>query len=57
MGLYKRSNIWWYSFTINRVRYFVSTKETTKVKASTAAISLYNKYKDIVINKKVDYNY
>ena len=56
MGLYKRNNTWWVSFTLNKVRYQLSTHEKTKVKATEVANQLYNKHKDIVINKKVDFN-
>lgn len=56
MGLYKRGNTWWYSFTLKGVRYRVSTNELIKIKANEVANNLYNKYKDIVINKKVDFS-
>ncbi|MGV3278743.1 tyrosine-type recombinase/integrase [Rickettsiales bacterium LUAb2] len=55
MGLYKRGNIWWFSFTINSQRFYSTTNEKLKVKAIIEANNIYNKYKDIIINKKLDF--
>lgn len=55
MNLYKRNNIWWVSFTLNKHQYRLSTKQKTRTSATEVANALYNRYKDVVINKKVSF--
>ncbi|MGV3278241.1 tyrosine-type recombinase/integrase [Rickettsiales bacterium LUAb2] len=55
MNLYKRGNVWWVSFTLNKHQYRLSTQQNTRVLATEVANALYNRYKDVVINKKVSF--
>lgn len=56
MGLYKRGNTWWYSFTINGIREQGTTKEKTKIAAQQRFVEIFNERKQEIIYKKLSFS-